>query len=346
MKLIPIYVIQSFHCSEGLYDMKNIPHRKAVFIVILLVLLAVSLAMSILGFNSDGTVSIRLKWIHQSQFAGYYMAQENNYYSEAGLDVVIDPAGPNISSVQLVASGANDFGVTSADQIIEARSNGVPVVGVAVFFRNTPESLVSLRSTGINSPSDLEGKTVGVIYGNDENSYRLFLEKADVDDESIREVAAVPGIAQILSGEVDAKMAYEMNDAVLLELQGYEVDIIRFRDYDVQLYADTLFTTEEMINNHPDIVQAVVDATIKGWVDALDNPEHATEVVLSYNETLDYDHQLGYLRGVEPLIGEKTTIGLSDDSVWRNMRDTLYASGVISTTEDTTRMYTNKFILP
>lgn len=90
-------------------------------------------------------VSVRLKWIHQAQFAGYYYAKEQDLYKSSGLDVELLPGGPDISPIQAVVSRSSDFGIIGADQIILARSKGVPVVAVAVIYKKSPVALHLLK---------------------------------------------------------------------------------------------------------------------------------------------------------------------------------------------------------
>lgn len=288
--------------------------------------------------------SLRLKWVSQAQFAGYYSAQQKGYYEEEGLSVKIDPAGPNISPIQSVVSGVNEFGIAGAEQIITSIDNGVPIVAIAVIYRETPESLVSKKSLNIKTPKDLEGKTVGIIYENDENLYRMFLRNNNVDEDSINEVPAITGISQVMTDQVDAKMAYEMNDAILLGLEGEEVNLLRFRDYGVKVYADTIFTTKEMVEKHPEKVEKFLKASIKGWKYAIDNPEESVTQLVEINPSLNYDHQLGYLKGSIPLIMTDEEIGVSNSKVWENMIDNLYENKMIKKKMDASTVFTNEFL--
>ncbi|MDP3093595.1 MAG: ABC transporter substrate-binding protein [bacterium] len=86
-------------------------------------------------------VSLRLKWINQAQFSGFYMANKLGFYAENGLDVGIYPGGPDISPVQMVVTGVNDFGITGADQILLAREKGVPIVALAVIYKQSPVAI-------------------------------------------------------------------------------------------------------------------------------------------------------------------------------------------------------------
>lgn len=209
--------------------MKN---KKVLIIVIILIVIILSAILINKSSNGNSQeTSLRLKWICQAQFAGFYTAKAEGYYEEQGIDVTIDPAGPNISPIQSVASGANEFGIAGAEQVIVAIDKGIPIVAVAVIYRETPEALTSLKELNITKPEDLIGKTVGVVYGDDENLYRMFLKNNGIKEGDINEVPALTGISQILTNKVDAKMAYEMNDSVLLGVEGKEVNIIKFRDH-------------------------------------------------------------------------------------------------------------------
>ncbi len=88
--------------------------------------------------DAEESVTLRLKWFHQAQFAGFYVAKEKAFYKSGGLNVDIQPGGPDFPAIQMVTGGNEQFGVTGADQILIARSKGVPVVALAVIFRRNP----------------------------------------------------------------------------------------------------------------------------------------------------------------------------------------------------------------
>ena len=317
--------------------------------IIGLIILIIAVIAFFMIFNSKSKnklekTSLRLKWVCQAQFAGYYSALKEGYYKDVGLSVTIDPAGPNISPIQSVTSGVNEFGIAGAEQIITAIDNKVPIVAIVVIYRETPEALVSKKELNIKVPKDLEGKTVGVVYENDENLYRLFLKKNNVDENSIKEVPAITGISQVMTEQVDAKMAYEMNDAILLELEGEKVNLLRFRDYGIKVYADTIFTTKEMVEKHPDKVKKFLKASLKGWNYAIENPEKSVSQLIEINPTLKYEHQLGYLKGSIPLIMTDEKIGVSDSKIWENMIDNLYENKMIKKKIKASEVYTNEFL--
>ena len=325
---------------------------KKLFIVFLLTLTAFGLFI-LLGnkiarkekIDNLQKVSVRLKWVHQAQFAGFYVAKEKGFYRDQGLDVTLNPAGPDISPIQMVLSGIDDFGIIGSDQIMLAREKGVPIVAISVIYKKSPVALASLKGKNITSPGDLEGKTVAVVYGKDEESiYRAMLEKSGIDRNKIHEVPLTFDLSQITSDKVDSQIVYEINEPVLLEQKGYQVDLIKPRDYGVNFYSDTLFTTEENIRSKPDVVRKLVMATIAGWNEALNYPEETTNIVLKFNPVLDYEHQLKFLKLSSPLIKDDGEIGRFDEVILREMGHLLIEQGVMKKEVDLEKGFSNKFL--
>jgi len=296
------------------------------------------------NFETKSNVSLRLKWINQAQFAGFFVANNKGFYQENNLTVNIEPGGPNISPIQMVVSGANDFGIVGSDQIILARSKGIPVVAIGVIYKQTPISLVSLKEKNIVKPEDIIGKKVAVVYGNDEVFYRIFLSKQNIDKSKLTEVPQISDVSQLLTNQVDVKMVYEMNDPILLKIQGKETNIIRLRDYGVNFYGDTLFTTEDMIKNHPDIVKKFVKASFKGWNYAIENSVEAVEETMRVNPNLNKEAQLGYLQTSTPIINQGNRLGFSDLEIWNNMQQELINQKVMTETIDINKAFTNEFL--
>ncbi|MDP2864164.1 MAG: ABC transporter substrate-binding protein [bacterium] len=314
-------------------------------VIITLCLIGVSSFLILNKPKETEKVSLRLKWLDQAQFAGFYMAKGEGLYQKKGLDVEIFPGGPDISPIQMVATGANDFGITGADQIILAREKGVPVVALAVIYRKSPVAVGSLAKKNIKSPNDLEGKRVGVVYGRDEEViYRALLSKTGVDSTKIQEVPVIAGISQITSDKFDAQILYEINEAILLKQEGHEVNLIKPRDYGLTFYADTLFTTEKMLKERSDVVRNFVEASIDGWETAIANQETAIDEVLRINNSLDRGHQERFLQASIPLIESSQSIGYSEKKIWEEIQDILLSQNLLKQPIDVDKAFTNEFL--
>jgi NitT/TauT family transport system substrate-binding protein len=290
-------------------------------------------------------ISLRLKWLNQAQFSGYYVANEKGLYKERGLEVTINAGGPDISPIQMVVSKVDDFGITGADQILLAREKGIPIVALAVIYKDTPVAIGSLKTKNIITPQDLKGKRMGVIYGRDEETiYRALLAKENIDKADVEEVSLLAGLSQLTTNKIDAQILYEINEPVLLAQQGFELNLIKPRDYGIKFYADTLFTTEDMIKKNPQAVKNFVQASIEGWRLAFKNPRETIKTVLSINTSLNKEHQTKFLELSAPLITNKGKIGYSEKEIWEAMQETLLNQNILKKSVDIKKVFTNKYL--
>jgi ABC-type nitrate/sulfonate/bicarbonate transport system substrate-binding protein len=309
-------------------------------------ILAALLSLPLATAEAADSVTLRLKWFNQAQFAGYYVARENGYYQSAGLDVNIQPGGPDFPAIQMVAGGNEQFGVTGADQVLIARSKGVPVVAVAVLYRRNPFVLFSLAKSGIKTPADYVGRNVGVkLGGNEELIYRAVLAKAKIDKSKLTEVPVKFDLAPLLSGAVDVWPGYLINEVVAAQEKGFAVNIVYPSEFGIDLYADTLFTTEKMLQEKPDVVDRFVTATLKGWGTAIAAPEQAAKITVKQGSNLTYDHELAMMKASLPLLQpDSGPVGSMQEASWAAAQDFLVGGGFQKSRVDLAKAYTTKFL--
>jgi len=291
-------------------------------------------------------VIVRLKWVHQAQFAGFYAAAEMGYYRDAGLDVEIRPGGSDFPAVQIVASGTEHFGVTGADQILLAREKGVPLKAIAVIYRETPFVLFSLKDSGIAKVEDFIGRKVGVkLGGNEELTYRAMVKNAGVDAGKIEEIPVKFDLSPLLSGEIHVWPGYVINEVLAAQEQGHEVNIIRPADYGINFYADTLFATESLIEKDPELVRSFVQATMKGWRYAVEHPEEAASFGLKYADNLNLEHEVNMMLSSVPLLKpENLPLGKMDGSAWESLQESLLELEFLKSPQNVEDAYTNEFL--
>jgi ABC-type nitrate/sulfonate/bicarbonate transport system substrate-binding protein len=279
--------------------------------------------------HAADSVTVRLKWFNQAQFAGFYVAQDKGIYKAAGLDVNIQPGGPDFPAIQMIAGGNEQFGVTGADQILIARSKGVPVVALAVIYRRNPFVLFSLAKSGIKTPADFVGKKIGLkIGGNEELIYRAVLAKAGIDKSRLTEIPVKFDITPLLTGDIDVWPGYLINEVLAAKEKGFDVNIITPSQYGIDLYADTLFTTEKMLKEKPDVVQKFVAATLQGWTSAMAAPEEAAKITIKYGDKLTYDHELAMIKASIPLLKpDDKPVGYMDEAGWSSVQKLLLDAG-------------------
>lgn len=330
--------------------------KKSLFIVLAVLMLVATACGSNNNSTSadtadgDGTklkkVVLRLKWVHQAQFAGYYTAVEKGFYKEAGLDVEIRPGGADFPSVQMVASGSEQFGVTGADQLLMAREKGVPVKALSAVYRKTPFVMFALKESGITKMEDLVGQKIGVkLGGSEELTYRAMVDSAGVDGSKIDEMTVKYDMSPLLSGQVKAWPGYVINEVLAVEEQGHEVNIIQPSDYDINFYADTLFTTDSVIEKDPEMVKSFVQASMKGWEYAIANPEEAAEFGLKYGDKLELNHEVSMMKAsISLLEPENLPLGKMDNEAWDVLQKNLIDLEFLKKEQSLDDVFTNDFI--
>ena len=294
------------------------------------------------------SVQVRLKWLNQAQFAGFYTAAEKGFYRDNNLQVKINPGGSDFPAVQMVVGGGEQFGVTGADQILLARAKGIPVVAVAVIYRETPFVLFSLQSSDIRVPHDMIGKDVGVkLGGNEELTYRAMMKMAGVDTKRLHEKPVKFDMAPLFAGQVQVWPGYAINEPIVAKEMGYSVNIISPSQVGLHMYADTIFTTEDMIRTHPDEVAAFVSATMKGWDYSVAHPSEAVDATLRYDANLKPAHEMAMMLTSIPFIkGDGQLLGLMSEQSWQDLQNILREEGFLNAPVDVTAAFTNRFVAP
>lgn len=296
-----------------------------------------------------GPRSIRLPmgYIPNVQYAPFYMAVERGYFLEEGLSIDFDYSFET-DGIQLVAAGELPFTLASAEQVLLARAQGLPVVYVMNWWNDFPVAVAAPASNGIRVPADLAGKRVGipVLSGASYIGYRALLDAAGMPPEAARlDVIGFTQVEALLSGTVDAVVVYANNEPIQLEAQGMPVNVIRVADY-VPLASNGLVTNESTLASNPELVRSMLRATMRGLNDVLADPESAFQVCESFVEGLaesNTDVQRQVLEA-SMRFWDSGPLGISEPEAWENMQRVLLAMDLIQTPLDLRRAYTNDFL--
>ena len=292
-------------------------------------------------------ISLRLQWLPMCQFAGYYVAKEKGFYEQEGLDVEILPGGPDFQSIPLVANRTNDFGVWTADAVLIAKSKDIPITGLSVFFRKSPLGYMVMAESDIMEPKDFIGKKIGMIYGRDvEFAYVAMLNNAGVDRKLMTEIPEKFNMALFYQGEYDVYSVYVYDQPYTARKDGYNVRIISPADYGVEYYADTLITSDKLIKDDPETVEAFVRASVKGWQWALQHKEDTVNIVLKVDKTLTRDSQIFQMEAIAPLIAYEAPdrLGWINMQTVEKMKNELMRQDILKTDIDVANAFTNKFL--
>lgn len=282
------------------------------------ILAAVAASMALLvGMPASAAekVSVRLKWLAQAQFAGFYVAKAKGFYDQAGLDLTINPGGPNLNVETLVASGNDTFGLAGGTEtVLLAREKGLPLVCIGVTVQNTPFTYVTYKDSGITKVKDFAGKKVATWFTGTQYTLYSMLASAGVKQSDLTIVPQSGSMAPFVEKQFDVAAATYYNELNTLKEQGLgdKLTLIKPDDYGVVVQQDTVLVSEKYRNEKPQQVQAFMNATIKGWKYALQNKKEAIDIVMAAAPSLNRAHQEAMLDEFEKLVkaGKGTTDGI------------------------------------
>ena len=221
------------------------------------------------------------QWTPQSQFAGYYVAQEMGFYQEAGVEVDFQHPSASYSAANRLFEGSSDIITQQLVQAMIAIDHGMPMVHVLQTSQRNALVLVS-KSDSIRTIEDLKGKKVGVWKaGFGELAYIMDTEK----NLDIQWIPFLESVNLFLSGAIDATLAMSYNEYLKIRVAGHEdKPVIRFSETEYDYPEDGLYVSTDFYQRHPDKVKAFVEASRKGWEWAHEHPEETLDIVMKWAE--------------------------------------------------------------
>jgi NitT/TauT family transport system substrate-binding protein len=302
------------------------------------ILVCISLLASVKAHSAgDDVIKIRLPWLHQSQYAGVYVAQEKGFFAKRGLPKVeILQGGPNIRPMDLVSSGSEHFSITGSSPFLRAYKEKRPVKIVATFDQTHAFCYFARKDYNIASPADFKGQRVGHKIMHEHNLLAL-LGSAGLGKEDVELVPVPPGMAMFLLDDrknaVPIWPGHAADEPLFVEEQGVDVNYFFPEDYDgIPRIGNLLFTSKAFETEHPDIVEKVVGAILEGWYDAFKNVDAAVDLTLKYQRSDDPDtwrHQKNMLvKMKEFMLKEEygNKIGWCDPERWQQTLDAFLTS--------------------
>lgn len=225
-------------------------------------------------------VVLQLQWVHQAQFAGYYLAQDAGLYRRAGLMVTIRPAGPGINSLQELAAGRADFATAWLSGALEMRARGIPLVHLAQLIQRSALLLVSLADRGVSRLQDLNHRRVGLWGGHFSLAPRALFARQHIQvEEVLQNVSMTP----LIKGAVAAASAMRYNEYHQLYQAGIDWDdivVMDFADMGLNFPEDGIYTLRSTWRKNPDLCRRLVQASLAGWRLALQDPQAALAAVM------------------------------------------------------------------
>ncbi len=269
-------------------------------------------------------VTLQLKWVTQSQFAGYYVAQDKGYYDEEDLNVTIKPGGPDIAPAQVIAGGGADVVIDWMPSAMASREKGLELVNIAQPYKSSGMMLTCRKDAGVESPDDFAGRTLGVWFGGNEYPFLSWMNKLELaTDGSEGGVTVLKqgfNVDPLLQGQAACVSTMTYNEywqIIDAGLTPEELVVFKYEDQGVATLEDGLYVLAKNLDDpgFSDRMVRFVRASMKGWKWAEKNPEEAAMIVLDNDATgaQTEEHQIRMMSEVAKLTaGSNGTLDPAD----------------------------------
>ncbi|TAM66552.1 MAG: hypothetical protein EPN48_15950 [Microbacteriaceae bacterium] len=294
------------------------------------------------GKKDLGSATILGNWFAQAEMGGYIAADANDLGKKYGVKVNFKQGGPGIQTIPQVAAGKAEFGVGNADEILVARQSGLPIVAVAAGPAENLQCLAYHKSTGITDFASLNKPDVTV--SRVPSPYWDFIQ----GHFHLNDVKVV-NITSLAAFQKDQNMVLQCfitNEPYTIQKMGLsDIGYLRVKDSGYNAYQDMLFTTESFAKQHPDVVKAVVAATVDGWNKLLTDPSATAAFVKKQNPDADpgvFDFAVNLMKK-DNILGTPD-IGQISDARMKELRDQLAEIKQVKPDMDYKSAFTTEFL--
>ena len=292
-------------------------------------------------------VTLGMGYIPNVQFAPFYVADAKGYFAAEGLQVEFK-YGMEDDLLKLIGTDRLQFAIGSGDQVILARSQGLPAVYAANFYRKFPVNVMSLKEKNIKTPKDLEGKRVGTpcLCGANYIGWQALAYAAGIDTQKVNlQVIGYTQPAMVERGLVDAALDYTVNGPVQLRLANKEVNEIFVSDF-INLVSNGIITNDQTVEKEPALVQGFVRAFLRGLRDTLADPQEALDITLKYVPEAGGKNRPTTEAVLKASINlwQGDNLGVSQRQDWADSQSFMKKVGLISQETDVDKLFTNRFV--
>jgi NitT/TauT family transport system substrate-binding protein len=246
------------------------------------------------GAHAADKVTVQLKWVTQAQFAGYYVAAAKGMYKDAGLDVTINPGGPDVAPPQVIAGGGADVVVDWMPSALASREKGVALVNISQTFKKSGLELTCRKDTGIKTPADFKGKTLGVWFGGNEYPFLAWMAKlgfkTDGSPGGVKVIKQGFNVDPLLQKQADCISTMTYNEYWQVIDAGYkpsQLVVFKYSDEGVATLEDGLYAMEPKLKDPAFVAKMAkfVQASEKGWKWAKEHDKEAAKIVIAADTT-------------------------------------------------------------
>lgn len=289
-------------------------------------------------------VKLVLNWFAQAGHGGIYAADQQGFFEEKGLDVTIEPGGPQISSIQMVASGSAEFGLVHGDQLVMARNQGMDLVALASIYQSSPQAFMFHKGHGVDDFSEINGRTAfiqpGIAY------WEYFKSIYALDN--VKELAFTGDHTNFMQDEESVNQVYVTGEPFFMEQQGIETEVKLISDSGYDPYQYVLYVTKDYLEENEETVKNFVAAFIEGWEHFKETPEETLEVIKEANpdksmESLQYEMDVAK-DFIYTGDAAEHGFGYMTEERWSTLIDQLTEAGVLDQEVKATDVFTTEYL--
>ncbi|MBS0222462.1 MAG: ABC transporter substrate-binding protein [Proteobacteria bacterium] len=273
---------------------------------------AIGLSASGARAQSRQSATLRLDWTPSGYHAPYFLALSRGFYKEQGIDIQIFDGKGSLSTLTAISEGSDTIGIASLATVALGISQGRPLLAIGGMIQTMPDSVISLKGSGITKPKDLEGKTWG--YNPDDYSTRLFpafAAAAGFDASKVKKIQLSHAIVHtsLLQGKIDFMIGWEFTDALRVARQKPIERPIKYADYGVNMLGGGLFVSKKTAAENPALLRSFMAATAKGFKEGLKDPQAAVAALAAARPSSDRELLLEQLNRTPPYLHTKNSAG-------------------------------------
>jgi NitT/TauT family transport system substrate-binding protein len=285
-----------------------------------------------------------MNWFAQSAHGGQFAATMDGSYEKLNLKMTTEQGGPNVPVIPLLASGKYTFGMLSSDQVLLARQDGVPLVGVFAPFQQALSGLMYHQSHPLSGFQDLQGRKVYVTATSD---YWLYIVKKFNLDKA-QQMTYNGQLQNFLADETAVQQCFVSSEPLAAKKQGVQVGYLKVADSGFNTYSDMMTTTEQVIKEKPELVQAFVAGSLAGWKTFVADPTATLAYIKSLNKDTDLDLSTQAAAIEKPFTlgptGDTKVIGTLTEQRFKDLHDQLRTVGLLKADIDYKAAFNSSFI--
>jgi len=295
-------------------------------------------------------VSLRLNWYLGGLHVPYYYGVERGFFKAEGLDLTINEGRGSANTVQVVGAGSDTFGMADSSSVVSAIAKGVEIKSVKSLLNSTGFAVVSLASTGIKTPKDIEGKSLAVSPGDPLGQlFRALAAHNKLDMSKIRFVQVDPAakVVTVLEKRADALLGGADDQYFLIKYRGQEPAALRYADHGANIVGMTILASNATIKAKPDMVRRFLRASVKSWEEARKNPDAAVDAAMKVKPDLNRQSTKDQMMVDFELLdspNSKGRIGRGAEADWNQTIDLLKKYRDLETKDTWTAFHTNEFL--